>query len=94
MTAIQEGSLEHILSNKDVIAQAKTGSGKTAAYGIGLLSKVEVANMVVQALILCPTRELCDQVSKEIRRLARLVPNIKVLTLCGGAPIARPIVSL
>lgn len=86
MTPVQAESLPHILKNCDVIAQAKTGSGKTAAFGIGLLSKLDVKKFRVQSLVLCPTRELADQVAKELRRLARATHNIKTLTLCGGAP--------
>ncbi|MDH4275579.1 MAG: ATP-dependent RNA helicase DbpA, partial [Gammaproteobacteria bacterium] len=86
MTPIQAASLPSILGAKDVIAQAKTGSGKTAAFGIGLLTKIDVRSFDVQALVLCPTRELADQVSKELRRLARAMTNLKVLTLVGGAP--------
>ncbi len=88
MTPIQAKSLPSILKNQDVIAQAKTGSGKTAAYGIGLLSKLNVKNYHVQALVICPTRELADQVGKEIQRLARFTKNVKLLTLCGGKPFA------
>ena len=84
MTPVQEESLPHILKNRDVIAQAKTGSGKTAAFGIGLLHKLNVKRFRVQSLILCPTRELADQVAKELRRLARATHNVKILTLCGG----------
>lgn len=94
MTAIQAQSLPHILTGKDVIAQGKTGSGKTAAFSLGLLQKLEVKTFKVQALVLCPTRELADQVSKEIRKLARTIHNIKVLTLCGGMPFGPQIGSL
>ena len=94
MTAIQAQSLPHVLQNKDVIAQAKTGSGKTAAFGIGLLNKIELKNYNVQALVLCPTRELADQVTKELRRLARFTQNIKIITLCGGVAIGPQIKSL
>jgi len=94
MTPIQEQSLPVILKGKDVRAQAKTGSGKTAAFGIGLLHQLDVQNYRAQALVLCPTRELADQVSKEIRRLARPVPNTKILALCGGAPIGPQFASL
>jgi len=87
MTPIQAQSLPPILAGRDVIAQGKTGSGKTAAFGLGILSKLETKRFIVQALVLCPTRELADQVSGEIRRLARSTPNIKVLTLCGGTPV-------
>jgi ATP-independent RNA helicase DbpA len=84
MTPVQAESLPHILKNRDVIAQAKTGSGKTAAFGIGLLHKLNVEKFQVQSLVLCPTRELADQVAKELRRLARGTHNVKILTLCGG----------
>ena len=94
MTPIQEQSLPYILDGKDVIAQAKTGSGKTAAFGLGLLEKLNVRSFRVQSLILCPTRELADQVSKEIRRLGRSIHNIKVLTLCGGMPFGPQVGSL
>jgi len=86
MTPIQEKSLPYILSGKDVIAQGKTGSGKTAAFGLGLLEKLEVKHFCVQSLVLCPTRELADQVANELRKLARAIHNIKILTLCGGMP--------
>ncbi|AZY54175.1 ATP-dependent RNA helicase DbpA [Bordetella avium] len=85
MTPIQEQSLPLILDGRDLIAQAKTGSGKTAAFGLGLLQSLDLTRLVPQALVLCPTRELADQVAQELRRLARLIPNVKVLTLCGGA---------
>ena len=94
MTAIQMQSLPPILAGKDVIAQGKTGSGKTAAFGLGLLQKLEVKSFHVQSLVLCPTRELADQVAKEIRKLARTIHNIKVLTLCGGMPLGPQITSL
>jgi len=87
MTPVQALSLPLILSGQDIIAQAKTGSGKTAAFGIGILSKLEPKRFSVQALVLCPTRELADQVAEESRRLARSLPNVKVLTLCGGVPV-------
>ncbi len=86
MTAIQAQSLPHVLKGRDLIAQAKTGSGKTAAFGIGLLEAINPRFFGVQALILCPTRELADQVGKELRRLARSIPNIKLVLLCGGKP--------
>ncbi|MDH5302440.1 MAG: ATP-dependent RNA helicase DbpA [Gammaproteobacteria bacterium] len=86
MTPIQAQSLPAILANRDVIAQAKTGSGKTAAFSLGMLQKLNVKQFRIQSLVLCPTRELADQVAAEIRKLARSIHNIKVLTLCGGAP--------
>ncbi len=94
MTPIQAQSLPLILAGKDVVAQGKTGSGKTAAFGLGLLHNLEVKRFRIQSLILCPTRELADQVAKEIRRLARSIHNIKVLTLCGGVPLGPQIGSL
>lgn len=94
MTPIQAESLPQILDGKDVIGQAKTGTGKTAAFGLGLLDKLDVARYHIQSLVLCPTRELADQVAKEIRKLARSVHNIKVLTLCGGTPFGPQLGSL
>ena len=94
MTPIQAQSLPLVLAGKDVIAQAKTGSGKTAAFGLGLLEKLDVKLFRVQSLVLCPTRELADQVTKELRRLARATHNIKIITLCGGVPLGPQIGSL
>ena len=94
LTPIQAETLPHILEGRDIIAQAKTGSGKTAAFGIGLLSRLDFSSFRVQALILCPTRELADQVCKEIRKLARFTQNIKVLSLCGGVPFGPQVGSL
>jgi ATP-independent RNA helicase DbpA len=94
MTSIQAQSLPIILNGKDLLAQAKTGSGKTAAFGIGLLHKLDIGNYNTQSLVLCPTRELADQVSKEIRRLARATLNTKILTLCGGTPFGPQLASL
>jgi ATP-dependent RNA helicase DbpA len=94
MTPIQAASLPIILQGQDIIAKAKTGSGKTAAFGIGLLTHLDVKSFVTQALVLCPTRELADQVAKELRRLARFTHNVKILTLCGGVSIGPQIGSL
>jgi len=94
MTPVQEQSLPHILDGRDLIAQAKTGSGKTAAFGIGLLNRIKTEQFIVQALVLCPTRELAEQVGKEIRRLARFTQNLKLITLCGGTPFAPQAASL
>jgi len=88
MTPIQSQSLPAILEGQDIQAQAKTGSGKTAAFGIGLLHNLNSEQYQTQALVMCPTRELADQVAKELRRLARSIPNTKILTLCGGTPTA------
>ena len=94
MTAIQAQSLPLILAGQDVIAQGQTGSGKTAAFGLGLLNKLDEKNFNVQALVLCPTRELAEQVSGEIRRLARAVSNVKVVTVYGGTPLKAQAASL
>lgn len=94
MTPIQSLSLPPVLAGKDVIGQGKTGSGKTAAFGLGLLQKLDVKRFRIQTLVLCPTRELADQVAVEIRKLGRAMHNVKVLTLCGGAPIGPQIGSL
>ena len=87
MTAIQAASLPIALLGKDLIAQAKTGSGKTAAFALALLANLNPRRFAVQALVLCPTRELADQVTTELRRLARAEENIKIVTLCGGVPL-------
>lgn len=94
MTAVQAHTLGPIFQNKDIIAQAKTGSGKTVAFGIGVLNKLNVEKFKTQALILCPTRELADQVAKVLRLLARFTENIKITTLSGGVPLGPQIGSL
>ena len=94
MTPIQAASLPLALAGRDLIAQAQTGSGKTAAFALALLAKLDARNPATQALVLCPTRELADQVTQEIRRLARAEDNIKALTLCGGVPIRSQLDSL
>ena len=94
MTPVQAQSLPEILQNRDVIVQAKTGSGKTAAFGIGVLNKLNVKSFKIQTMIICPTRELADQVAKELRRLARFAHNIKILMLYGGTPFKRQVNSL
>lgn len=94
MTPVQAAALPAILQGQDVRAKAQTGSGKTAAFGIGLLDGINVAQVATQALVLCPTRELADQVSKELRRLARFTQNVKILTLCGGQPMGPQLDSL
>lgn len=94
MTPIQADALPQALQGKDLIAQAKTGSGKTAAFALPLLMKINPRDFAAQALVLCPTRELCTQVANEIRRLARYQQNIKVVVLCGGQSIGPQIGSL
>jgi len=85
MTPVQAATLPLALAGKDLIAQAKTGSGKTAAFSLPLLANLNPRRFAVQALVLCPTRELAEQVTQELRRLARAEENIKILTLTGGA---------
>jgi ATP-independent RNA helicase DbpA len=94
MTPIQAASLPVALLGRDLIAQAKTGSGKTAAFALALLANLNARRFAVQALVLCPTRELADQVTTEIRRLARAEENIKVVTLCGGVALRGQLASL
>jgi len=94
MTPIQEKGLPSILRGQDFIGQANTGSGKTAAFALGILSKLDPANRLPQALVVVPTRELAEQVTTEIRRLARFSNNIKVITLCGGSQEHQKVKSL
>lgn len=86
MTPVQAAALPAILAGQDVRVQAKTGSGKTAAFGLGVLQHIDATLFQTQSLVLCPTRELADQVAGELRRLARFLANTKILTLCGGQP--------
>ncbi len=94
MTPIQAASLPLALAGHDLIAQAKTGSGKTAAFSLALLANLNIRRFAVQALVLCPTRELADQVTQELRRLARAEDNLKILTLCGGSTMRPQLASL
>jgi len=94
MTPIQAASLPLALAGHDLIAQARTGSGKTAAFCLALLANLNIRRFAVQAMVLCPTRELADQVTQELRRLARAEDNLKVLTLCGGATMRPQLASL
>jgi len=94
MTPVQAASLPHVLEGRDLLAQAKTGSGKTAAFGIGLLHNLDVRRFRVQALVMCPTRELAEQVADELRRIARFKHNIKIVTICGGVPFLPQKISL
>ncbi len=94
MTKIQELSLPLSLQNKDIIAKAKTGSGKTVSFGIPLVHKLDVKKFKIQSLVLAPTRELANQIALEIRKLSRHIHNVKVLTLTGGVPYNPQVSSL
>lgn len=94
MTKIQELSLDKILDSQDLVAQAKTGSGKTVAFSIPLVKKLDVKKYKIQSLVLAPTRELANQIAQEIRKLSRHIHNVKVLTLCGGTPFKPQVASI
>jgi len=99
MTPIQAHALPAILAGRDVIAQAPTGSGKTAAFGLGLLQRLALdpsgaVQSGTQAVVLCPTRELADQVARQLRTLATGIPHLKIAVLCGGIPLAPQLASL
>ncbi len=94
LTPIQAQSLPAILDRRDLIAQAPTGSGKTAAFGLGLLHGIDATASRPQALVLCPTRELADQVGKQLRKLATGIANLKLSVLYGGTPLAPQLASL
>ena len=94
MTPIQEQSLPLTLDGKDIIAQAQTGSGKTVAFSLAILNKLNIEKFAIQSLILCPTRELANQVAAEMKQLAKFKHNIKITTLCGGMPYKPQVHSL
>ncbi len=87
MTPIQAQSIPHLLEGRDLVGQSKTGSGKTAAFSLPILNRLNLSQRHIQALILCPTRELCTQVAREIRRLGRKQSGLQVLIISGGQPI-------
>ena len=94
LTPIQELSLNSSLKGKDLIARAKTGSGKTVAFSLPLVEKLRAKEFKVQALLLAPTRELANQIAQNLRLLFRHIHNVKILTLCGGVPFKPQVVSL
>lgn len=94
MTDIQTQALPPLLKNRDILAQARTGSGKTAVFAIGLLNKLNIQSYFTQAIVVCPTRELSNQVAVEIRKLASTIANTRVVTLCGGKPMGPQLASL
>ena len=91
---IQAKAIPEVMAGHDVIGQAQTGTGKTAAFGIPLLQKIDPKNRKLQAIILCPTRELAIQVADEIRRLSKFMHGIKILPVYGGQDIGKQIRSL
>ena len=94
MTDIQIQALPPLLKNRDILAQARTGSGKTAVFAIGLLNKLSIQSYFTQAIVVCPTRELSNQVAIEIRKLASTIANTRVVILCGGKPMGPQLASL
>ncbi len=94
LTQIQEQMIPLALEAKNIIAQAKTGSGKTAAFCIPIIEKLEVKKFRIQILVLAPTRELANQIAQEMRQLSRHIHNVKVLTLCGGVAFKPQVISL
>ncbi|NVK54088.1 MAG: ATP-dependent RNA helicase DbpA [Alteromonadaceae bacterium] len=91
---VQAATLPAVLAGKDVLGQAQTGSGKTLAFAAGCLQQIDAGKNAIQAIVLCPTRELAEQVAEQCRLLAKDMPNLKVLTLCGGQPMGPQIASL
>jgi ATP-dependent RNA helicase DeaD len=91
---IQAQGIPAVMSGADMIGQAQTGTGKTAAFGIPVLERIDTANNAVQALILCPTRELAVQVSEELGRLAKYHRGVRIEAIYGGDSIDRQIRSL
>jgi ATP-independent RNA helicase DbpA len=87
-TEIQQKSIPSLLAGRDLVGKSQTGSGKTAAFALPLLQNLPLENREVHAIVLCPTRELCAQVAREIRKLGRLHPGLVVAKLTGGEPLA------
>lgn len=93
-TKVQANSINPILKGKNVLIQAKTGSGKTLAFALPLANRFKMEGKYPSSLILAPTRELANQIANEIRKIIRYIPNVKVLTLCGGLPFKPQVNSL
>ena len=94
MSPIQKAAIPVMIQGKDIIGQAQTGTGKTAAFGIPLLHQVDPNNKHLQAVVLCPTRELAMQAADDIRDFAKYMFGIKVLAVYGGQDISRQIKAL
>ena len=93
-TDIQATTLPLLLEGQDILAQAKTGSGKTAAFALGVLNDLDAERTYTHALVLCPTRELADQVAEQMRLLAKRIDNVKITCLYGGVPMPGQIATL
>ena len=93
-TPIQTKAIPLIMKGGDVLGQAQTGTGKTAAFGIPLLQKIDISNKHLQAIVLCPTRELAIQVADELRNLSKFMHGLKILPVYGGQDIVKQIRSL
>ncbi len=93
-TPIQGKAIMPMIAGKDIIAQAPTGTGKTCAFGIPAIERVDVHNPHIQMLILCPTRELAVQISEEMRNLSKYKDGVRILPIYGGQSIERQIMSL
>ena len=89
MTPIQQSAIPALLEGRDIIGQAQTGTGKTAAFGIPLVQMIDPEDERVQAIVLCPTRELAIQAADELRRYAKYLPGVKVLPVYGGQDIEK-----
>lgn len=94
LTPIQEQAIPALLSGRDIIGQAQTGTGKTAAFGIPLIQRIDPTVQKLQAIVLCPTRELAIQAALELRKLAKYLQGLKVLPVYGGQDISRQIRAL
>ncbi len=94
MTPIQEQAIPLFMTGRDIIGQAQTGTGKTAAFGIPILQKIDPDDRSLQAVILCPTRELAMQAAEELRKFSKYMNGIKVLPVYGGQDIVRQIKNL
>jgi ATP-independent RNA helicase DbpA len=93
-TPIQQETIPLIMQEKDIIAKAKTGSGKTLAFALPLILKLDAQEHFPQALIIVPTRELCEQIAGECKKLARYKADVKVITLYGGTSLTKQVASL
>lgn len=94
MTPIQEQAIPVLLEGRDVIGQAQTGTGKTAAFGIPMLQRIDENNRNLQGMILCPTRELAIQAAEELRKFSRYMHGIRMVPIYGGQDITRQIKAL